>query len=132
MPKRQGKFLVMMYVFFTLGSLWPSRLFADVNDEARNMVTGGLTKTSDGIYSDSVTISSVIANLVQALLGLTGIIFVVMTVYAGILYMTAAGDDTKVKKAKGLLVKALIGLIIIASAYTITAFVVTQLGAAVT
>jgi len=43
--------------------------------------------------------------------------------YAGFLYLTAAGDEEKVKKAKNLIVSAVIGMILILSSYAIASFV---------
>jgi len=70
---------------------------------------------------------TLIGRLINGFLGILGIIFVLLVVYAGIMYMTAAGDDVKVKKAKTLLVQAIIGIIIIVAAYSISAFVIGQI-----
>jgi hypothetical protein len=64
------------------------------------------------------------ANIIQTILGLLGIIFFGLIVYAGFLWMTAGGEDDKVTKAKTLLGQAIIGLAIILSAYSITLFAV--------
>ena len=47
--------------------------------------------------------------------------------YAGFLWMTSSGDETKVTKAKGLMVNAVIGLAIVLAAYAITYFVLLYL-----
>ena len=65
-----------------------------------------------------------LGNIIEVFLSVLGIIFVVLVVYAGYLYLTAAGDDEKVKKAKKLLGQAVIGLIIVLSAFAITTFIV--------
>jgi amino acid permease len=57
------------------------------------------------------------------MLGLLGIIFVVLLVYAGIQWMTAEGDEVKVEKAKSTITRAIIGLGIIITAYAITYFI---------
>ena len=41
--------------------------------------------------------------------------------------MTARGNDAQIKKAKDLLMNAIIGLVIITAAYSLTAFVGSQL-----
>ena len=64
----------------------------------------------------------IVANIIRTVLGLLGIIFFALTVYAGFLWMTAGGEDEKVNKAKSLLMQAVIGLAIILSAYAITLF----------
>lgn len=64
--------------------------------------------------------------IINIFLGLLGLIFVILIIYGGFLYMTAAGGEN-VKKATKVIIQAVIGLIIIVSAYAITGFVVDQL-----
>ena len=56
-----------------------------------------------------------------------GIILVFYIIQAGIMFMTAAGDATKVDKAKKIITQAVIGMVIIVMAYTISNFVIGQL-----
>lgn len=77
-------------------------------------------------YSVEETGASVytrIGGYISVILGLLGVIFFLITVYGGYLWMTARGDEAKVKKAKEMISQAAVGLIIIISAYAITAFV---------
>ena len=71
----------------------------------------------------SNTLSETIGKIIKAVLGLLGIIFLALTVYAGILWMTAAGNEEQVTKSLGILKTAVIGLLIIIAAYSITYFV---------
>lgn len=64
-----------------------------------------------------------VANSIRTALELLGIIFLALTIYAGALWMTAGGNEEQVGKAKKLLSQAVIGLIIILSAYSITLMV---------
>ena len=68
-----------------------------------------------------------IAKIIKALLGFMGIVFVVLIIYAGFLWMTAAGSDEKIKKAKQIIQSCVIGLVIMVMAYSITTFVFNQL-----
>ena len=61
------------------------------------------------------------------LISLLGIIFVVLMVYAGFLWMTARGEKDQVTKAKDIIRNSIIGLIIIMTAYAITGFVVSRI-----
>lgn len=72
------------------------------------------------------------ARIINAALGLLGIIAVVIILYAGFKWMTAGGNEENVKSAQKILFAAVIGLIIILSAYAITRFVMTQLFKATT
>ncbi len=57
-------------------------------------------------------------------LGLLGIIFLIIALYAGFTWMTAGGDSDKVTKARQWLTNAILGLIIILSAYAISNYVI--------
>ena len=48
-------------------------------------------------------------------------------IYAGWMWMTAAGNDEKITKAKATIRSGIIGLVVAMSAYIITALVVDQL-----
>lgn len=74
----------------------------------------GLSKTDPRI---------VVGRLIKVALGLLGVIFTGLTVFAGFLWMTSAGNEEQVTKARGIITASIIGLIIILAAYTITNFV---------
>lgn len=66
----------------------------------------------------------VIGRIIRTILGLLGIIFVVLMVYAGFLWMTARGESEPVDKAKDIIKQSIIGVIIIFLAYALTGFVI--------
>ena len=80
-----------------------------------------------GAPSGNTSLAGIVATVVKAFLGLLGIIFLVLIIYAGYEWMTAQGDEEKVTKAKDTLTRAVIGLIIIIAAYSITYFVFSSL-----
>lgn len=65
-----------------------------------------------------------IANIINVAMGLLGIIAVVIILLGGFKWMTAGGNDDKVKEAKKLIVAGVIGLVIILTAFAIANFVV--------
>lgn len=73
------------------------------------------------------TLSEIVGIAVQAFLGLIGMIFLVMMLYAGYNWMTARGDEEKVTKAKDTLTRAIIGIIIVVGAYAIWALIFSRL-----
>jgi len=75
------------------------------------------------------SIGAIMAKVLTTFLSLLAIIFIVLIVLAGYNWMTAGGEEQKVTKAKDSIQKAVIGLIIIMSAYVITAFVFNNLPA---
>jgi len=68
-----------------------------------------------------------VANIINVLLGLLGLLAVILVLYAGFTWMTAAGNEDKVKTAQQTLLRATIGILIILSAYIITNFIVSQI-----
>lgn len=94
---------------------------------AASVIKKGLTETNAVAGLDQTPLPALIGKLIQALLGVVGIVFLVYTVYGGILYMTAGGDDTKVLKAKKMIMTSVIGVIIIVAAYSLTSFVITTI-----
>lgn len=73
-------------------------------------------------------LTTTIGTVVQAVLAMVGTIFLVLTIYAGILWMTASGNEEQVTKAQGIIKAAIIGLFITMSAYAITYFVSSKVG----
>ena len=69
----------------------------------------------------------ILVNIIRVALGFLGIITVLIILYAGFLYMTAAGREDQIDKAKNTLRAAIIGLIIIMSAFGIATFVIDRL-----
>lgn len=69
------------------------------------------------------TMSEIIGSAINVFLSLLGVIFIVLIIYAGYNWMTAGGDEEKVKKAQDTIKKAVIGLIIIVSSYAIWNFI---------
>ena len=67
---------------------------------------------------------AVVGNIIQAVVGMLGIVAIIMIIYGGVNYMTSAGDPGKTKKAKDIILYACIGLIICVLAFAITNFVI--------
>jgi type IV secretory pathway VirB2 component (pilin) len=72
----------------------------------------------------------IVARVINVTLGLLGILAVAIVVYAGFTWMTSGGNDEQIKKARGMLLAAVIGLVLILSAYSIANFILLQLNTA--
>jgi uncharacterized membrane protein YwzB len=95
--------------------------------QAQSAVPGSVQENLDaarGAQPAPQPLAVIIGKIINAALSLLGIIFVVMMVWAGFLWMTDAGSSEQVKKAKTMLRNAIIGLIIILLAYSIAQFVI--------
>ena len=69
------------------------------------------------------TVAEVVGNVVAVGLSLIGVVFFLLALYAGVMWMSAAGNSENVTKAKDTLQMAVVGLIIVLAAYAITSFV---------
>src|SRR3989338_8173076 len=89
------------------------------NEIYNQMNTSGKKGWGTDTTPGDTGLSELVAVVIQAFLGLLGVIFLVLILYAGYNWMTAQGEEEKVTKAKDTLQRAVIGLIIIVSAYAI-------------
>lgn len=112
-------------LFFVLACLsmggflfFAPHVFAQSSSAAEVASTAGLGDSD---------LTTIIGRIINVFLGALGVIFLILFIYAGFVWMTAGGDDKKVEKAKRILINATIGIVIVMMAYAITAFVVNYL-----
>lgn len=74
------------------------------------------------------TLGSNITTLINYFLGLLGLIAVGFLIYAGIMMVTAGGDEAHITKARKIIMYAVAGIVIILLSYTIVTFVSSALG----
>lgn len=70
--------------------------------------------------------ATLIGKIVGAALSFVGVVFFILMIYGGILWMIARGDEQQVTKAKDLIIAAIIGIAIVIGSYAITSFVFTD------
>lgn len=83
-------------------------------------------KTQSAVEYNEDFITGRIGDIIGMVLSFVGVIFLIIIIYSGIMWMTAMGNDQKVEKAKTMVINATIGLIIVFSAYAITNFIGSQ------
>lgn len=98
-----------------------------LEDNTTNM---NQTTTAANIGTTAQPLPQLIGRIIGVVLTLLGVILVVLIIYAGFLWMTAQGEEAKVKKAKEIMSNAVIGMVLIFAAYSISSFVITKLVAA--
>lgn len=74
------------------------------------------------------TLGQNITLIINYFLGLLGLVAVGFLIYAGILMVTAGGNDEQVTKARKVIMYAVVGIVIILLSYTIVTFVTSALG----
>ncbi|PKL36514.1 hypothetical protein CVV38_01250 [Candidatus Peregrinibacteria bacterium HGW-Peregrinibacteria-1] len=78
-----------------------------------------LTTSNDNILGGETSLRQVVLNIVNFALGFLGLLAVIMIIYAGFLYVTAAGNQENVDNAKKIIMYAIIGIIIILISFAI-------------
>lgn len=76
---------------------------------------------------DQSFITRTTGDIIGIVLSFIGVFFFILVIIGGIQWMTAGGSEEKVGKAKTLITNALIGLVIVLSAYAITNFIGSRL-----
>jgi len=125
-------------IFTILGLLLVSNLLAFAlvpptqasSDEVGTLILEQLEPVEE-IYGQedvqSDTFAKAVADIIKIVLGFLGVIFLVLILYAGFMWMTSAGNEEQISKAKKTMVAAVLGAAIVLSAYLVTFFVVDAL-----
>ncbi len=74
----------------------------------------------------SVTIPELAGRIIKAALGISGSLALLMFIWGGFLWLTAAGKPERIKSGQNTLLWAVIGLVVIFGAYSIVNFIITQ------
>lgn len=89
-------------------------------DKQEGMENVGETFGESGEPQD---VRDIAVDIIMVALSFLAIIFLILVISAGYKWMTAAGNEDKIKSAKSQLSHAIIGLIIVLSALAITKFI---------
>jgi hypothetical protein len=87
-------------------------------------VNGAQLGQMDAQFADNFTL------VYNFAIGIATLIFVILFLVGGIMYLTAAGNDESTKKARSLIVDAVIGLIIVLIAWSAGSWIIKQLAPA--
>ncbi|MBU1034964.1 MAG: MMCAP2_0565 family pilin-like conjugal transfer protein [Patescibacteria group bacterium] len=121
------KLKYLWHAGLTLGlTALPAVALAQTNpfEKAANMAGDVGTNAGLGQPKD---LTQILGQIINVVLGFLGIVLLGYLLYAGFMWMTAGGDSTKVDKAKDMIKNAIIGLVIIVAAFSISSFVLSSL-----
>jgi len=71
-----------------------------------------------------LTAEVVVHNVLNIMYFLLGVIAVIVIIVAGITYSTSSGNQASITKAKNMILYAVIGIVVVISAYAITNFII--------
>jgi hypothetical protein len=122
-----------MFIFSSLISLNNKLVaYSFFKDSGINDTAGNAGFIGQPLFGKPDSLNSGIGLIIGVLLSLLGVIFLGLTIYGGILWMTAGGKEEQVEKAKNIIANSLIGLVIVLAAYAISYFVINALSGPVT
>jgi hypothetical protein len=98
---------------------------------AYNFDGGGLTAANNALgqvgsnanLTNASDLPTLIGTGISVFLGILGLFFLILVIWAGFQYINSKGDPAKTKTAIGMLTNAVIGMVIVIAAYAIANFV---------
>jgi len=121
--KKLSIFFMSICIFFSFFAVSQDVFAAKSFGDADTILN---TSAKGGGFEGKGDVALVVGNIIKGALAISGTIFFVLMVYAGILWMTARGKDDQVDKARDTIIAAVIGIIILVASYAITSFVQNQ------
>ena len=119
--------LIALIGFTCFGTTFTLPVFADgvCDSSAPDEV-----KKANGCNGNTDALPSIIVNILNAIILVSGVVAVVWIIIGGVYYITSSGDPGKIKKARETILYAVIGLIICALAFAIVNFAIGTIGEA--
>lgn len=108
-----------IFLFLSLVSFVSAQNLSDAFENVKDTASQGSYNTSNG--EDLLTGS--LNSIINVVLSLLGIIFIILMIYGGVLYMLARGNEEQTKKSISIITQSIIGLLIVLAAYAISYFV---------
>lgn len=124
------KLKILLFSLIVLAISLPAQA-DNIKDRLNKVGTG-----SEGVGYEEITdsgefyFSEKAGDIIRIILSFLGVIFLLLIIYGGFLWMTAQGNDTQVDKAKKIIINSTIGITIVLLAYAITWFIIFNLGEA--
>ncbi len=125
--KNIKKGIFTLFLLLVAVSMMPINVSAetDVADVAEDFLTN--VAQQGGVIQDpqsAPTAAQLIGIKIKTILNFVGVIFFILVIYGGIIWMTASGNEEQVQKAVKIFKGAVIGIIVVILAYLLTNYVV--------
>lgn len=124
---------IFIYVMLSIGLLSPTMTlvappaYASTKEELKKgACLGDAACEASTSASTKSSVDNIINTIINVFSWVVGVVAVLMVMFGGFRYITAAGDATKTKTAKDTILFALIGLVIVALSQVIVKFVIDQ------
>ena len=125
------KIIIFTFLLALLSSaffLLPTKTLAEETyglDATANNIPAFSSQTGNNFNKDFLQTKA--GQIIGVVLSFIGALFLILMIYAGILWMTATGNEQSIAKAKTLMINSIIGMIIVFAAYALTNFIGNQI-----
>ncbi len=93
-------------------------------DHSASKYLDNLAGQEDLHIKTTKNISQIVGEIIKYVVGFLGVIFLILILYAGLLWMTAGGSQEDVNQARLILKWSIIGVIVVLGAYSISYYVI--------
>lgn len=122
--KKTINILISLIFFFLIAQTsYASSTGAVLDSNTVNLLRSKTQVVGNTAGLGQASVGTIIATIIQAALGLLAVIFLILMIFAGFQWMTASGNEAQIKKSQDIIKTAIIGLVIVLSAYAITYFI---------
>lgn len=97
-------------------------------DVVSNIDLSPLTDKVSSVATNNLSIAGIVALIFKIAVPLAGAALLVLLLFGGITYLTSAGNDDQIQKAKKIMTSAIIGIIIVAFSFGIGLWIINILG----
>lgn len=118
----------ILFIFLNFNLVYSKNNPADTKGEQSSPVKADTVRLDNPLGQDDVQPEALIANVINSIFGIVGSLALLMFIYGGLMWMTSAGNQEKVKQGRGVILWASIGLAIIFMSYMLVRFVITAVG----
>ena len=129
---RKSKKIILFIIIFTLpflslSTVYGANIFKNVCNSSTASTSTVCQDASNQAASNSNTFISVLKNIINLLSFITGVAAVIMLVISGLRMVISAGDANTVKEARGGIIGAVVGILIVVLAQAIVIFVLNKI-----
>lgn len=118
---------LLAVIFLNIVFIAPVAVEADDKD-VKSLFNSSLNETADGTGYLKTKMSNAsalgtVGLVISVVLSLIGVVFLILMIYGGFIWMNSRGNDQEIQKAIDIIRDSIIGLLIVIAAYAITAFI---------
>ena len=123
------KVLIFLLAVIFLNIIFIAPIAVEAADSgAKTLFDSSLDETAGETGHLKTKISSAgslgtVSSIISVILSLIGVVFLILMIYGGFIWMNSRGNDQEIQKALTIIRNSIIGLLIVVAAYAITALI---------